>query len=343
MFAGRNEGKTMRVDTSMGLDLDPRDVAIRAEEARLDGIWAGEVKHDPLLALTLAATVTEQIELGTSITLAFARNPMSLAVQANDIQALSQGRLILGLGSQVKAHITRRFGMPWSRPADRMKEYIQALHAIWACFEQGEPLEFDGEFYTHTLMTPFFQPDPHGFGRPQILLAAVGPAMTKVAGEVADGVLLHGFTTEKYLREVTVPALATPHAGVLPSGYQVSGMPFVVTGSGEEQMDNAAAAVRSQIAFYASTPAYFPVLETHGWLELGERLHAMSRTGGWDTMGELIDDEVLEAFAVVAEPDDVAAALVARYGDVMTRIRLYLPYPAEADVVSSIQQQLKIL
>src|SRR5215472_1498768 len=204
----------MQVDTVLPLSesVDSRPAAVAAENAGYAAVWTGEVKHDPFLAVGLAAVATESIELGTGIAVAFARSPMTTAVQANDLQQLSQGRLLLGLGSQIRAHITRRFSMPWSHPAVRMREYILALRAIWACWHDGAKLDFRGDFYSHTLMTPFFNPGPNPYGAPRVLLAGVGQAMTRVAGEVADGFLCHGFTTERYLREVTLPRPG-PHRG----------------------------------------------------------------------------------------------------------------------------------
>src|SRR4051794_12270325 len=216
----------MRVDAGLAFtnSVDARDPAAEAERAGYAAVWTSEVKRDPLTGLALAATATETIELGTAIVVAFARTPMELAVQANDVQMLSGGRLLLGLGSQIRAHITRRFSMPWSHPAPRMREYILALHAIWDAWHDGTPLKFEGEYYTHTLMTPFFDPGPSTFGKPKLFLAGVGDLMTEVAGEVADGFLCHGFTTERYLREVTMPALRKGRAtaGKELDGFEVS-------------------------------------------------------------------------------------------------------------------------
>jgi probable F420-dependent oxidoreductase len=338
----------MQVDTGLpfSTSIDTRQSAAAAESAGYAAVWTGEVKHDPFLALGLAAVATESIGLGTSIALAFARNPMSTAVQANDLQALSGGRLLLGLGSQIRAHITRRFGMPWSHPAPRMREYILAMRAIWDCWNGGTKLNFRGDFYTHTLMTPFFDPGPNPHGAPTVLLAGVGDVMTAVAGEVADGFLCHGFTTERYLREVTVPALERGRAGRGLAGrglagYEVCGSPFVATGETEQEMNDARRGVREQIAFYGSTPAYRPVLELHGWGELSDELHRLSLQGQWKEMGEVIDETVLNTFAVVAEPGAVAAELLRRYGDVMTRMTLYTPYAldpaAHAQIVSDLR------
>ena len=177
------------------------------EKAGYDGLWASESKHDPFLPLLLAAEHTDRLEVGTAIAVAFARSPMQLAYTAHDLQTYSGGRFVLGLGSQIKPHIERRFAMPWSRPAARMREYVSALRAIWAAWNEGEKLDFRGDFYTHTLMSPFFSPPPAPGGAPQVFVAAVGEAMTRVAGEVADGLLAHGFTTERYLREVTLPTV----------------------------------------------------------------------------------------------------------------------------------------
>ncbi|MEU7817513.1 TIGR03617 family F420-dependent LLM class oxidoreductase [Pseudonocardia sp. NPDC049154] len=332
----------MKIDTGLPLagPADPREAARHAEEAGYDALWAAEVKHDPFVALTLAATVTERAELGTSIALAFARNPMSLAATANDLQVLSGGRLLLGLGTQVRAHITRRFSMPWSRPAARMREFVLALRAIWECWADGTRLDFRGEFYTHTLMTPMFVPEPHGFGTPKVLLAGVGEAMTRTAAEVADGFLCHGFTTERYLREVTVPALRRGRGGEL-GDFQLVGLPMIATGRTEEELARAVAGVRAQIAFYGSTPAYGGVLDLHGWGALGEELHALSTQGEWERMGTVIDDAVLNAVAVVGEPEMIAPELLRRYGDLFSRCSLYTPWDADAALVTGIATELR--
>ncbi|AXX27645.1 putative OXIDOREDUCTASE [Actinosynnema pretiosum subsp. pretiosum] len=292
------------------------EAARAAEEAGIDGFWVAETRHDPFVALGRVADRVERVGLGTAIAVAFARNPMSTAVQANDLQLLSRGRFRLGLGSQVEQHITKRFGMPWSRPAARMREYVLAMRAIWESWATGERPRFRGEFSTHTLMTPFFDPGPNPFGPPEVWLAGVGERMTEVAGEVADGFLCHAFTTERYLREVTLPALerGLAKSGRTLEGFGVSGPSMVVTD------DASAAAVRRQIAFYGSTPAYRPVLDLHGWGELHEELHRLSRRGLWAEMDAAVPDEVLGAFAVTGTPAEAAAEVVARYGDVVTRI-----------------------
>ncbi|TQM81612.1 putative F420-dependent oxidoreductase [Saccharothrix saharensis] len=308
----------MKVDR-LEIEYDPRTVVAAARVAEADGcdgFWVAETRHDPFLALGRVAGQVERVELGTAVAVAFARNPMSTAVQANDLQLLSGGRFNLGLGSQVEPHVTKRFGMPWSRPAARMREFVLALRAIWHAWETGERLRFRGEFYTHTLMTPFFDPGPNPHGPPRVWLAGVGELMTEVAGEVADGFLCHTFTTERYLREVTLPALARGRAKARKpvAGLEVCGPSLVACD------ERGVADVKRQIAFYGSTPAYRKVLDLHGWGELHEELHQLSRRRMWDDMAAAITDEVLAAFAVVGTPAQVRAEVDRRYGDVVTRI-----------------------
>ena len=319
----------MKIDGGIGFDpVGMADAAKRAEASGYDGVWSAETSHDPFLPIAVGAAATETLEFGTGIAVAFARNPMNLAVLANDLQLLSQGRFMLGLGSQIKPHITKRFSMPWSHPAPRMRELILAIRAIWATWETGEKLDFRGEYYTHTPMTPFFVPGKNPYGNPKILLAAVGELMTEVAGEVGDGLLVHGFSTERYIREVTLPALerGAAKAGKKLSDLTVSYPGFVVTGATEADVAAASKAVREQIAFYGSTPAYRPVLELHGWGDLQSELNTLSKRGEWVKMGELIDDDVLNAFAVVCPIGDVAAEVKARFGDVVDRFSFYAPY-----------------
>ena len=324
----------MKVDGGIGGNLPGAGPAARAQEEQgYDGLWTAETAHDPFFPLLLASQQTEQVELGTGIAVAFARNPMTLAQTAWDLQAASEGRFILGLGSQIKPHITKRFSMPWSHPAARMREMILAIRAIWASWNDGTKLDFQGEFYTHTLMTPFFNPGPNPHGNAKIFLAGVGELMTEVAGEVCDGFLCHGFTTERYLREVTLPALerGAAKAGRTLSDIEISGPAFVVTGTNDEEMAASVQGTKQQIAFYGSTPAYRGVLELHGWGGLQDDLNKMSKEGKWKEMGELITDEILDTFAVVAEPEKLAEGLHGRYGDVVSRISFYAPYASDPD------------
>jgi probable F420-dependent oxidoreductase len=337
----------MKIDGNIGTNL--ADVPAQAKDVEAQGYagaWVAEMAHDPFLPLALAAEHTTDLEIGTSIAVAFSRSPMTVANTAWDLQAFSQGRFVLGLGSQIKPHIEKRFSMEWSKPAARMREFALAIRAIWNTWLTGDKLEFRGEFYRHTLMTPMFSPDKReldGFGPPKMFLAGVGPLMTQVAGEAFDGFICHGFTTEKYLREVTIPALreGREKAGKTMDGFEIVGPSFVVTGNTDEEIEKAAIATRKQIAFYGSTPAYRPVLDMHGWGGLQDELNKLSKQGEWDKMGTLIDDEILNTFAVVGEPESIAAELGNRYGDVIHRLSFYAPYASDPDRWSKVMADLR--
>lgn len=312
----------MKVDTGVGQDL--AKVAAEAQEIEAmgySGILSAETSHDPFFPLLLAAQNTEKVDLMTSIAVAFARSPMILANIGHDLNSVSKGRFVLGIGSQIRPHITKRFSMPWSSPAARMREFILAMRAIWNNWYTQAPLEFTGEFYTHTLMTPFFTPTDTEHGAPRVFLAAVGPMMTEVAGEVADGVIIHAFTTETYLRETTLPALERgfAKAGKQRSDFEISYPVFVVTGKTEEALAAAEIATRRQIAFYGSTPAYKPVLDSINVGELQGELNTLSKQGRWEEMGELITPDILKAFAVVGEPQQIPGQIASRYGDLVDR------------------------
>lgn len=333
MFVDGNIGGS--IDGTEGGDIATvgQQVAL-AEQVGYDGVWTTEVGRDPFLPLLLAADRSERLRIGTAIAVAFARNPMTTAVTANDLHSFSRGRFLLGLGSQVEAHIRRRFSMPWSAPAARMREFVLALRAIWASWQTGDRLYFRGDFYEHTLMTPMFRPTSNPWGTPPVLLAAVGPRMTKVAAEVADGLLLHSFTTPRYLREVTMPEV---ESGLTASDrtradFTVCYPGMVATGSNDRELAEAVATVRKQLAFYGATPAYRAVLDLHGWGELHTELHRMSRIGDWDTMTGLVDDTVLNTLAVVGPPDEVGAEVVRRFGGLVDRFTLYSPYPMTESV-----------
>jgi probable F420-dependent oxidoreductase len=319
-------------------------VAEQAEAAGFNGVMSPELAHDPFLPLGAAANLTSKVDLITGIAVAFARSPMTVAVTASDLHRLSGGRMILGLGTQVKGHITRRFSMPWSHPAARMREYILALRAIWAAWNDTTPLDFDGQFYRHTLMTPVFDPGPSPVGDPQIFLAAVGPAMTAVAGELADGLMLHGFTTPQYVREVTMPNLEASLAasGRQRSDIEVTIPAMAIVASTERDREAKLALARGQLAFYGSTPAYRSVLEHHGWGGLGDELNRLSRIGDWAQMARLIDDEVVETFTVVVEtPEAAGAEIVRRYGAAIDRVQIgFDPGAAEdsARLVAAVRQ-----
>ena len=334
----------LKIDRGIPSQLDAVPATARAlEQQGYHGCWTGEIDHDPFLPLLLAAEHTSRLEIGTSIAVAFARNPMTVANLGWDLQAYSRGRFILGLGSQIRPHIERRFGMPWSQPVRRMGEFVAALRAIWASWHDGTRLDFAGDFYTHTLMTPMFTPEPHDHGTPQVFLAAVGQAMTELGGEVADGLLAHAFTTRRYLDEVTLPALArgVKRAGRGRDTVAVSCPVFVVTGQTQAEMDRAAVSTRRQLAFYASTPAYRPVLDLHGWGDAQTDLHALSKAGRWDEMGTVVDDEMLRTFAVVAPPAEVATALHHRCAGAIDRVLPAFPPDLPEAAVAAILQDLR--
>jgi probable F420-dependent oxidoreductase len=322
----------MRFDAVLGEALTAvPEQAAAVERLGYGGAHATELKHDPFVVCTLAAQGTGRIEVGTQIAVAFARNPMSVAVLARDLADLSGGRFVLGLGTQVEAHITRRFSMPWGPPAARVAEFVRAVRAVWAAWETGRPLQFSGEFYRHTLMTPAFSPGPAPAGLPPIHLAAVGERMAATAGAVADGVIAHVFCTPAYLAETLVPALerGIAEAGRSRADVTVVAPVFVVTGADEEQRARVADAVRGQIAFYGSTPAYRAVLELAGRGDVADRLHALSVSRDpdrWRTMAGLVDDDLLAEFAVVAEaPADVPGLLQERYAGLADRVVIGAP------------------
>ncbi|GAA1713316.1 LLM class F420-dependent oxidoreductase [Kribbella yunnanensis] len=301
---------------------DVPQAARDSERIGYDAHWVSETTGDPFVAAAVAATVTSKVGVGTNIAVAFARNPMTVAASASDIHRLSDGRFILGLGTQVKAHITRRFSMPWSHPVARMREFVLAARAIWAHWNDGLPLDFEGEFYRHTLSSPVFMPSPNPHGSPPVFLAGVGKQMTEVAGEVADGFLAHTFTTPQYLRQVTLPALERGRAkrGRDLDDFVVSGVCNVLID--DDHFGRSLAKVKQQIAFYASTPAYRPVLELHGWSDLGEELHRLTVAKRWDSLAEAVDDEVVEAFAVIGTPDSLAQQVADRFGGALDRVTL---------------------
>lgn len=317
------DARLLKVDGGIPNRLaDAPGAAAALEERGYDGGWTAETSHDPFLPLLLAAEHTSRLELGTNIAVAFARNPMTVANVGWDLQTYSKGRFILGLGTQIQPHIEKRFSMPWSHPARRMGEFVAALHAIWSAWRDGAKLRFEGDFYTHKIMTPMFTPEPQPYPPPKVFLAAVGEAMTDMCGEVADGHLGHPMVSKRYLDEVTVPALLR---GLQRSGrdrrdFEVSCEVMVATGQSDAELATAIAAVRKQIAFYGSTPAYRKVLDLHGWGDLHTELHRLSLAGEWDTMGALIDDEMLAAFAVVGRVDTIAAALRSRCEGAVDRV-----------------------
>jgi probable F420-dependent oxidoreductase len=328
----------MKIDATLPAALAAtREDAAALEAAGYDGIWSGESNHDPFLRLLLVSEATQEATIGTSIAIAFGRTPLVMAHSAYDLAQYSRGRFVLGLGSQVKPHIERRFSMPWSRPAARMREFVLALRAIWACWQDGVALDFRGEFYTHTLMTPFFSPERHEFGPPPVHLAGVGQHMTEVAGEVCDGFIVHPFTTRRYYDEVTLPALkrgrsAGGHLGM--ERFEVSGRVFVAIGRNDEELDRALEGTKRQIAFYASTPAYRSVLDLHGFGDLQPELTRLTREGRWAEMPGLIGDDLIDSMVVVGDPSAVGAEVARTWADVYDRMSLYVNYEVAPDVLA---------
>jgi len=334
----------MKIDSVLTQDIDVTAADAREiEQGGYDGLWVGETRHDPFLQVFQALQATENITVGTSIAIAFARTPMTTANVAYDLARHARGRFVLGLGSQVKPHIERRFSMPWSSPAARMREFVLALKAIWTAWQEESKLDFQGEFYTHTLMTPFFAPPPHPAGPPPVFVAGVNTVMTEIAGEVADGFFIHPFTTSRYLDEVTLPALrrGREKSGKTLEGFEIAGPSFVAVGRTEEEMATAIAGTKAQIAFYASTPAYRSVLELHGWGDLQPELTRLTKEGRWESMADLIDDEMLHTFAIVGSPDEVGPALVAKLGDFVTRMTIYATYKTDPELLPALQRAVR--
>lgn len=331
----------MKVDAGIGTDLRkvPGQVAA-IERSGYDGVRTAEMNHDPFFPLLLAAEHSEKLELITSIAVAFARSPMILANIGHDLNAYSKGRFTLGLGSQIKPHITKRFSMQWGAPAAQMRELVLAMRAIWANWYEEKPLEFVGEYYRHTLMTPAFTPENRDYGAPKVILAAVGKHMTEVAGEVADGLIIHPFSTLPYIEAVTLPAI---ERGLAKSGrsrknFEISYSCFVVTGRTEEEFQSAKKAAKERIAFYGSTPAYKGVLDAIGVGELQGELNTMSKQGRWKEMGTLITDQILDQFGVVGEPKEIAPQMLSRYGSFTDRTSASFPVADDAEREAIIAQ-----
>ncbi len=316
------------------------EAAEKLENLAFDRAFTAETSRDPFFPLVLASHTTETIELGTGIAVAFARNPMNIAVAAQEVNVLSNGRFRLGLGSQIKPHITRRFSMPWHGAAKQMREFIGAVNAIWDSWWVGAPLAFEGEFYNYSLMTPEFTPVTEGLRRPPILLAAVGPLMIKTAAEVADGLIAHPFCTEQYLKEVIIPRVqpALDERGRSLDDFEIQYPIFIATGADEETFEKAKEGVRHRIGFYGSTPAYKPVLDLHGWGDLQPKLRQMTKDNKWDQLGEPITDEMLHTFAAVGEPAEAARIVRDRIGGVVDSVVLDSNLPAD-----SLAEQMAIL
>ena len=316
----------MRVETGIPLD-NWRKVSERArqaEESGFDGVLSAEIAHDPFMPLGFAALATERIRLATAIAVCFPRSPMVVAGTAWDLQEQSGGRFVLGLGTQVKGHNERRFSVLWSPPVPRIREYVESLRAIWKAWETGEELNYQGDHYAFTLMTPEFAPQPTGLRRVPVTIAAVGPAMIKLAGRICDGVRLHGFATRKYLEQIALPMLdeGLSASGRKRSEFEIWGGGFIATGPDEETVAKQLEWVRYRLGFYGSTRSYHNVFAVHGWEDLGMKLHAMSKQGRWKEMAAEVSDEVVHTFAAVATHENLSAAVEKRFGGLVDSVTL---------------------
>jgi probable F420-dependent oxidoreductase len=310
------------------------EIARELEDRGVDAMWTPETAHNPFLPLTLAAHATEVLEVGTAIAVAFPTSPMKMAYLAWDLAAQSKGRFMLGLGTQVKAHIVRRFSSAWGSPGPRLKDYIQAMRAIWEAWQTNGKLRYEGEFYKHTLMTPFFQPAPIEHPDIPVYIAGVNTYLCQLAGEMCQGFHVHPFHTTDYLRDVIVANVeeGAQRSGRSRADVNLTCAIFVVTGETEKDLENDVAAVKSQIAFYASTPSYRAVLEHHGMGDLQEKLSVMAREGRWLEMHEEISDDLLDKVAVVATHDDLPYKVKERYEGLLDRVGYYFPFePGERE------------
>ena len=330
----------MKVNTGIPVqDLKAVGAAAQAAEATgFSGISTQENRQDPFLPLAVAAAHTEDLELRTSIAIAFARSPMVAANMSWDLQRASNGNFTLGLGSQVKGHNVRRFSVPWSAPAPRMREYVQAIRAIWDCWKNGTPLDYQGEHYQFSLMTPNFTPEPLDGELPKIQIAAVGPAMMKVAAEECDGVMLHAFCTRKYLDEVILPKLqqGLNAKGKARTDFEISGGGFIVTGKDDEAVNKMFEWVRMRVGFYGSTPSYWPVFEAHGWQDLGQKLNDMSKKGQWQDMTKEISDDVVHEFCAVGRFDEIEKEISRRFAGPIDVISM--PSDTPSDLIMALKQ-----
>lgn len=315
-----------------------------ADDVGFDGVWATESVTDVFVQSMAAALSTDRVSVGTAIAVAFSRNPMTVAYSSWDLAAASDGRFVLGLGTQVAAHIERRFSMPWSAPVPRLRDFICALRAIWECWRTGGRLRYEGEFYRHTLMSPVFSPPAHDHAIP-VLISAVGPQMTELAGELCDGAILHGMTNRAYLDTITLPAVTR---GLAASGRERSSLTvscplFMVMGDDDEALERERVRTRDQIAFYASTPAYRPVLEVIGYGDLQPALQELTRQNRWGEMGALVDDALLGEIAIEGRPEDMGRLARERFGGRIDRVSSYFGWPTDdpdriGDIVRSFHE-----
>ncbi|HWA66734.1 MAG TPA: TIGR03617 family F420-dependent LLM class oxidoreductase [Mycobacteriales bacterium] len=334
----------MPIDAHLVAPLGHEDVAARElAEIGFDGAFTFEGNHDAFFPLVAAARSGADLDLMTNVAIALVRSPLTLAYSAWDLQTLSRGRFRLGLGSQIKTHVERRYGARWESPLGQMRECVEAIHAIFAAWQYGEKLDYRGTYTSHTLMTPTFDPGPNEYGPPPILLGALGPKMTQMVAEVADGLLTHPFNSRRHLTERTLPAVdaglaaaGRPARGAADSRFELVLEAMVTCGRDEQELAAAAQASRMRLAFYGSTPSYRPVLEAEGWEDLQPELNRLSKLGQWQQMGELIDDTMLRTLTVVGTPKECAAGIKERFGDVATRIALSMSNAADRSLTGAL-------
>jgi probable F420-dependent oxidoreductase len=329
--------RRLAVDTQLVAPLGQEDIAARRlKDLGFDGVFTFEGPHDVFFPLVTAARAGLELDLMTNVAIALPRSPIHLAHAAWDLQTLSGGRFRLGLGSQIKPQIERRYGARWIKPVAQMREWVEAIRAIFTAWETGERLDYRGDYTSHTLMTPMFNPGPNPHGPPPILLGALGPRMTQLAAEVADGLLVMPFNSRRHLVERTLPALdlgltaaGRPERGATDDRFEIVAEIIVACGRDEPELAAATTGARSLLAFYGSTPSYRPVLDAEGWGDLQPELNALSKQGRWAEMGDAIDDTMLATLAVVGSPSECADQILERYGDVATRLAFYQPYAAD--------------
>lgn len=328
----------MKLDTTlMGALADVPETARNLAAAGFDGVFTFEGNTDIFFPLVLAAEHTD-LDLATNVAIAFPRSPMHLAYQAWDLHKQSEGRFSLGLGTQIRPHIERRYSATWGRPVAHMRELVEATRAIFSCWQDGTPLDHHGEYYDFDLMTPIFVPDALPWGPPPIWLGALGPKMTQMAGEVADGLWIHPFNTRTFVTEHTLPNLAegAQRAGRDPATIALGIDVMVGVYRTEEERETAVNGCRFNLAFYGSTPAYRVTLDAHGWGDLQPRLRTLTKENRWDEMGSVVDDEILHTIAVVGTPDECAAQLRDRYGDLASRLGFSLPYGPSTELLAEL-------
>jgi len=336
----------MKVDSPLTLDLTKTGAdAERIERFGYDGAFTPETGHDPFLPIALAAEHTERLELGTAVAIAFPRSPMATAQIGWDLQKQSKGRFTVGLGTQVKGHIVRRYGMDWHPPGPRLREYVQMMHAVWDSWQNGSKPAFEGKYYRYTLISPFFNPGPIDVPRPKVHISAINPYNCRLVGEVCDGIKLHPFNTPKYLNEVILPNIeaGAKKAGRSLDDIEICGTGFIITGPNEEAVEKAKAPVRQQLSFYASTRTYKPVLDIEGWGEVNQELFGLSIEGKWQEMAAGITDDMLEEFAVIGTYDEIVAKVKAKAGGAIDRITFAIPTPnpEEEERLRSMIRQLQ--